>query len=352
MIVRLPPPQTLLRRLALLLVRAARLAVWVILLTAVMWAFGALWFDLPWSGLRHTAAIMFAVMTLIVLVISRIKKRPWSGKAVIAASVGVTALWWSSLKPSQERDWQAEVARLPWAEIEGDRITLHNVRNFDHRRATDLEQGWQTRAFHLSQITGVDIFINYWGSPWMAHPIISFQIAGDKPVCFSIETRKEKGEGYSAIGGLYRQFELYYVVADERDVVRLRAAIRPGETSYLYRTRMSPERARQRFMEYVRTVNSLHQQPRWYHAVSSNCTTAIRGQREAGDRLPWDWRMLVNGKGDELLYDQKLIVDEGLPFSQLRIRALINEAAAQADESPDFSAAIRKNRPGFSDGPR
>ena len=349
MIVRLSPSQTPVRRLARLLAWTARLLIWMLLMAGIAWAFGALWFDFPWHGLRHAAAVLFALAALAMLMMTR--KRAWLGRVEAAAWVGLVAVWWTSLKPSLDRDWQPEVARLPWAEIEGDKITLHNVRNFDHRRATDPEQAWQTRVLHLSQITGVDIFINYWGSPWMAHPIISFQVAGEKPVCFSIETRKEKGEAYSALGGLYRQFELYYVVADERDVVRLRAAIRPGETSYLYRTHMSPERARGRFMDYVDTINALHQQPRWYHAITSNCTTAIRGQRQAEDRLPWDWRLIVNGKGDELLYDRKLIADDGLPFVHLRARALINEAAAQADESPDFSSAIRQNRPGFSSTP-
>jgi hypothetical protein len=204
----------------------------------------------------------------------------------------------------------------------------------------------------LSQITGVDMFINYWGSPWMAHPIVSFQFADAPPVCFSIETRKEVGEKYSAIGGIYRQYELYFVVADERDVIRLRTSIRPGEESYLYRMLLSPERARERFTEYVTTVNDLRSSPRWYNAITTNCTTAIRGQHPAGDRVPWDWRILVNGKADEMLYERGYIATGGLPFAELRQKSLINPAAQAAGSSLDFSRLIRAGCPGFPEAPQ
>lgn len=325
---------------------ACRLMLGLILLIGVAWASGALWFDFPVSTLRHAVACSFVVLVTATWIMMR--KSAWLGRGVVALSVVAVACWWGTLKPRLDRDWQEDVSQLPWADIQGEVITLHNVRNFDHRSTTDYKPEWQTRQVRLSQISGVDLFINYWGSPWMAHPIVSFQIMGEKPLCFSIETRKEKGESYSALGGLYRQFELYYVVADERDVVRLRTNIRPGETSYLYRTRMTAEKARERFMEYVTRINQLRQQPSWYHALTSNCTTAIRGQRVEARRLPWDWRLIVNGKGDELLYDQHLIFDDGLPFQELRSRALINEAARAADASPDFSSLIRQHRPGFS----
>ena len=128
------------------------------------------------------------------------------------------------------------MAQEPWAEINGDEVTLHNVRNCDYRTETDYTPRWETRTVRLSQLTGIDLAINYWGSPWMAHPIASFQFADAPPLCFSIETRKEIGESYSAIGGLYRQFELIYIVADERDVIRVRTNFRHGEDVYLYRT--------------------------------------------------------------------------------------------------------------------
>ena len=317
---------------------------WVLLILGLVWSFGALWFDFPLDSFRQSAALLFIG---VVLAIFDLSKSSGLGKYFVAALILVVALWWKSLEPSLNREWQPDVAELPWAEIQDDEVTLHNVRNFDYRSPTDFTPHWETRAVKLSQITGVDMFINYWGSPWMAHPIISFQFRDAPPLCFSIETRKEVGEKYSALGGLYRQFELYYVVADERDVIRLRTSIRPGETAYLYRTRMLPAQARERFLEYVTSINDLRHQARWYHALNANCTTAIRAQRSSQRRLPWDWRLIVNGKGDEMLYDRELIVTDGLPFSQLKEKALINTGAQEAADSPDFSKRIRENRPGF-----
>ena len=255
---------------------------------------------------------------------------------------------WRRQVPRLDRVWQAEVGQLPWAEIKGDEVTLYNIRNFDYRTGTDFTPRWETRTLRLSQLTGVDMFSNYWGSPWMAHPIVSFQFADAPPVCFSIETRKEAGESYSAIGGVYRQYELIYITADERDVIRLRTNYRKGEDSYLYRTSITPERARERFMEYLNTINGLRERPRWYNAITTTCTTAIRAQHPAGERLPWDWRVLVNGKGDGMLFEQNALITDGLTFADLRPRALINSAALKADQSPDFSRLIREGRPGFS----
>ncbi len=236
---------------------------------------------------------------------------------------------------------------LAWAEIDGDVVTLHNVRNRDYRTEHDFTPHWEKRTVRLSQITGIDIVINYWGSPWIAHPILSFQFADAPPLCFSIETRKTKGQTYSAIAGLYRQFELIYIVADERDVVRVRTNYRIGEDIYLYRTTTTPARARERFLEYLRSLNALRERPRWYNAITTNCTTSIRHQHPATERTPWDWRILLNGKGDELMYERGTIVSAGLPFEELKARALIDSAAKSANEAPDFSSRIRLVRPGF-----
>lgn len=306
------------------------------------WAFGALHFDFP--ILKSIAAWSYLAAVLLALFMMRGVLRQLTA---VFTAFALVSIWWFMQSPRADRDWQPDVAQLPWAEINGDEVTLHNVRNFDYRTATDFTPQWQTRTVRLSQITGVDMFINYWGSPWMAHPIVGFQFAAAPPLCFSIETRKEVGEKYSAIGGIYRQYELYFVVADERDVIRLRTNIRQGEEAYLYHTMITPERARERFLEYVTTLNQLRAQPRWYNAITTNCTTAIRGQHPVRKRLPWDWRILVNGKADELLYERGYIATGGLPFTELKQKALINTAALAADKSSELSQLIRAGRPGF-----
>ena len=220
------------------------------------------------------------------------------------------------------------------------------MRNCDYRNETDFTTHWETRTVRLSQITGMDLAIMYWGSPWMAHPIVSFRFADALPLCFSIETRKTIGQQYSAVRGLYRQYTLIYIVADERDSIRVRSNYRQGEDVYLYRTMASPTQARVRFLEYVNTINMLHDHPRWYNAITTNCTTNIRTQRPTSQRAPWDWRMLVNGKADEMLYERHAIATGGLPFSELKQRSLINKRARAVDKDPDFSSLIREELPG------
>jgi hypothetical protein len=202
-------------------------------------------------------------------------------------------MWWLTIKPTQDSDWQTDVAQKAWAEIQGDEVTLHNVRNCDYRTEADYTPHWETRTVRISQITGIDLAVNYWGSPWIAHPIVSFQFADAPPICFSIETRKKLGQTYSTIGGLYRQFELIYIVADERDVIRVRTNYRKGENIYLYRTTISPAQARERFREYLHSLNALRDKARWYNAITTNCTTSIRAQHPPGERMPWDWRILL-----------------------------------------------------------
>lgn len=314
-------------------------------LLAIAWAAGAICFDLPFVSLRPALAAAFVLGTFTAWVM--IKSR-WQARGVVLLAFALVLAWWLTLKPSNDRMWQPDVAQLAWAEVHGDTVTLHNVRNCDYRTETDFTPHWETRTVQLSQLTGIDLAINYWGSPWIAHPIASFQFTDSPPVCFSIETRKEVGESYSTIGGLYREYELIYVVADERDVIRVRTNYRQGEEVFLYHTTATPAAARQRFLEYVDSLNQLHDHPRWYNAITTNCTTSIRTQRPVSERTPWDWRLLLNGKGDELMYQRHTIATDSLPLPELKQRALINQRALAANSDPDFSKRIRKGTPGFS----
>jgi hypothetical protein len=311
-------------------------------LLVTAWAIGAIYFDLPIAWLRTPLALTYVLAMLAALLF--VKGR-WRAMGAIAVSFVAVLAWWLTLKPTNEADWQPDVAQLGSAEINGDDVTLHNVRNCDYRTEMDYDAHWDTRTVRISQITGIDIAINYWGSPWIAHPIVSFQFADVPPVCFSIETRKKVGQSYSAIEGLYRQFELIYIVADERDVIRVRTNYRKGEDIYLYHTTISPAQSRERFLEYIRSLNVMRDKPRWYNAITTNCTTSIRTQHPPGERMPWDWRILLNGKGDEMMYERHLVVTGGLPFAELKARSLINPRANAADLSPTFSELIRIGLP-------
>jgi hypothetical protein len=255
-------------------------------------------------------------------------------------------VWWLSLKPSNERQWQHDQSRTAWADIQGSEVTIHNLRDCDYRAEFDYTCQWLTRTVDLNRIQGVDLFMNYWGSPLIAHTILSFNVRGEVPVSFSIETRRQVGQTYSALLGFFRQFTLISVVSDERDVVRVRTNYRHGEDLYLYHTKATPEFARSLFLNYIGMTNQLHDHPQWYNAVTHNCTTEIYTLKSMKGQ-PWDWRILLNGKADEMAYEKGLIVTGGLPFKELKQRAWINPAAQAADGAPDFSARIRANRPGF-----
>jgi hypothetical protein len=310
-------------------------------LIAAAWAFGAVWFDGPFGAGNKIAAALLAIAFVVVLLFVR----PfWRKLGIFVVFFAGVLIWWLSIKPTQDRDWQPDVAQKAWADIQGDEVTLHNIRSCDYRTEADYTPHWETRTVRISQITGIDLAVGYWGSPWIAHPIASFQFADAPPLCFSIETRKKVGQTYSAIGGLYRQFELIYIVADERDAIRVRTNYRK-EDIYLYRTTISPVHARERFLEYIHSLNALRDKPRWYNAITTNCTTSIRTQHPPGERMPWDWRILLNGKGDELMYERHLIVTGGLPFGELKARSLINARAKEAVASPDFSRLIRVGLP-------
>lgn len=306
-----------------------------------LWAFGALWFD----AAPAAAWVFLAALVLTAWMLRRTGRAgfvPWAAFAAVL-------MWWLALTPSNGRRWSTEYARLPHATIEGDKVTLTNVRHFDYRPGGEVAPRWETRTFRLSDVTALDLAVNYWGSPWIAHPIVIFRFENAPPLAFSIETRREEREEYSALAGFFRQYELIVLAGDERDLLGVRTVHRQGEDVFLYATTVSSERARARLLEYLETINGIHRQPRWYNAVTSNCTTAIRGMNH-GPKMPFDWRLLINGKGDEMLHERGLLRTDGLSFPDLKSRARINPAASLAYGTPDFSASIRAGRPGFSGG--
>jgi len=329
-----------------LLHRVADGFMWVVLGGATLWATAALGIDVRSPRLRLPLALIFGLGILAVWIWVR---RPW--KIVITtAGFVMVLLWWFSLQPSNNRDWQADLVVLPYADINGNQVAIHNIRNCDYRTETDFTVQHYDRTFNLAALRTVDLYLVTWGSPDIAHTMVSFGFTNGEHVCFSIETRKEKGEAYSAVKGMFRQYELTYIIADERDVVRLRTNYRQGEEVCLFRLQVTPEQGRKLFLDYLRRANELHDHPAWYNALTDNCTIAIRTQRDAADRAPWDWRMLLNGHLDELLYERGTIVTN-LPFAELKKISNINARAKAADQAADFSQWIREGLPGFGETP-
>jgi uncharacterized protein DUF4105 len=321
---------------------------WLVAGLLSVWAMAALAIDVRIHWLRYPAAILYFAILLVVLT----KLRGHANRiAACAAGFLLVLSWWLTLKPSNDRPWQLDVAQTPWAEVNSDQITIHNFRDCDYRAEFDYTCQWLDKTVSLPQLRGVDVAITYWGSPYIAHPIVSFQFGDHDYVATSIETRKEAGESYSAILGFFRHYELMYIFADERDLIRLRTNFRKGEEVHLFHTTAGPQWSRELFLEYLRRANNLHFQPEWYNAATSNCTTnifqqmALTGSLPAGSRLH-DWRVLLNGKGDEMLYKGGNFAGN-MPFPELKESAHINDAARAAGQDPDFSRRIRQGRPGF-----
>jgi len=316
------------------------------LMTAATGGWGAL--ALLYSGphddaVRNILAAAFILVSLTVLIALGFRRWRWRALAAYLVLFVVLVVWWRGIEPSNERDWQADVAVLAYAEIEGDQVTLHNIRNFDYRSETDYTPAYYDKRFDLRKLEGVDFIAVYWMGPAIAHTFVSFAFAGGDHLAISIETRKEKGEGYSTIKGFFRQYELYYVVADERDVIRLRTNYRrdPPEEVYVYRVQGPIENGRRVFVEYMRQINALRTSPEFYNTLTTNCTTDIwYNTLVNAEHLPFSWKMLASGYVPEYLYKAGRL-DTSVPFPELKRRAHVNARAQAADKAADFSQRIR-----------
>ncbi len=315
------------------------------LLAMAGWATVAIFYSNLPVVIRPWVAVFFALGSLFFLV-----GKFSTGKTRLGFLAAFTLVhtWWLLMPPSNDRDWQPDLATLSWAEIADSKVTVHNIRNIDYRTETDFTVHHYDKTFDLAHLKGIDLFLIYWGSPQIAHTMMSFNFEKQGYLCFSIETRKEMGEEYSTIKGFFRQYEMIYVVADERDLVRLRTNYREegkGEDVYLYPLNVSPEVARKIFLSYLKEVNRLKDQPQWYNALTGNCTTSIRRHTMPYDPdSELDWRLIANGYLDEMLYERKIIATN-LPFAELKDRSYINPKAQAADKHPSFSQVIRAGLP-------
>jgi hypothetical protein len=319
-----------------------RIAVSLALAIATLWAGAALWIDGPESpvlaGTLAGGLVLIAGMTAVLV-------RPWwRAVAAVFAPFAIVLAWWLTLAPSNERDWREDVARVPTATIDGSMLTVRNVRNFTYRSDQDFTERWETRTYDLDTLVGVDLFISFWGPTLYGHTIASWAFADGRHLAVSIETRKEKGEEYSALKGFFRQYELYYVIADERDVIGLRTN-HLGETVQLYPTLGSADKGRKLLLDYVKEINAIAEQPRWYNALTHNCTTTIWHHTKAvGTGSPLDWRLLANGYLVDLAYERGT-VNTSIGLDELKRRSDITARARSAGDLEGFSKAIREGLP-------
>ena len=249
----------------------------------------------------------------------------------------------SMLRPSNERDWVPEQAVLPRAEFLGNEVLVHNIRNCKYNSADDVVVEHYDKRFDLDRIKSVDFLVcPFPSAPGTAHTMISFGFEGDEYLAVSVEIRKEKGESYDPIKGLLRQYEIMYVVADERDLIQLRTNHWKNEV-FLYHTRATPETARGMFVDVMRRVNKLYVAPEFYDTLTNNCTTNIvrHVNRLSPNRIPFDYRVLMAGYSDRLAYDLGLL-ETDTSFEQTKAHAGVNYLAYLHRNDRDFSAKIRR----------
>jgi hypothetical protein len=341
-----PPRKPLWRRLTAWLLKGLLV---IVLLVVIGWSWLAvLYTDLSVNSPRTLRAAAVAIIALASLIF--IRPRRWGVAVVIVLFLGVV-VWFLTRPPRSDRDWAPEYVRVPSATLEGDRLTIHDVRNFDYRGETDFTPQWYDHTYDLSKLKSVDYLLSYWGPKAIAHGMVAFEFDGDRPLAISVETRREKHESYSAVQGFFRQYELIYIFADERDLLRLRTNFR-GEDVYLYRTRMSPKLGREFLLDYIATANRLAQKPDWYNAGTSNCSTNILGHLTPHDaRAKFSIWILLNGYSAQNMYDRGGL-DQGRSFAELKKVSHINAAAkATAHGDADFSARIRAGIPEPVAGP-
>ena len=306
------------------------------------WVVAALLYSpiLP-EELRGVAALTVGALTLLGL----LRLKAVRVAALLVCALALVAYW--RLTPSNERDWQTDLALLPRAEISGDEVTIYNVRDFSYRTETDYDPRYVTKKVRLSELSSLDLFASYWDGFDIAHIFVSFGFANNEKIAISVEARKTKAQSYSTIGGFFRNYELIYVVAEERDLVGLRTVYRqPNEQVHLLRLAYFKDNAIQLFRNYLERINSLNEQPQFYGTLRTNCTTQVLANAQLGGtrKLKYDWRVLLSGHMPEYLFDLGSL-HKDYSLAELMQRGLVNPRAQDTSDARLFSEMIRVGVP-------
>ncbi|CAM3061032.1 DUF4105 domain-containing protein [Paracoccus nototheniae] len=291
-----------------------------------------------WFWILVVAGVALAVLGL------RAKGRRGASRAVAVASMVVALIWWTSIRPSADRDWAPDVAHGVTAWIEGHTAILNHVRNFDWRSTQDFTPRWETRRYDIDALSSVDLATSTWGNPAIAHTLVSFGFSDGAHLTFSAEIRRERDESFSEIGGFFKKFELVMIAADEADILRLRTTIRREDVA-LYPLDLTPAQRRALFLTYLDKANQLAAEPAFYHTIFANCTTIIfQLARLVEPGIPMDWRILLSGYVPGYLHDHG-VTGAGLPLQTVKAQARISRIAQQADGRTDYSVVIRSGAP-------
>ena len=307
------------------------------------WGTMALWYQAP-GKVRKISCIIAWIGFCAAVLVGLWRDFTLPSLTCFAAAFGALWIWWQRIRPTNDRNWADDVARITSGSIDGNRITLRDVRNFDWRADDDYVQRWETRTYALERLNSVDMVLSYWNGWAIAHMLICFGFDDGHYVAFSVEVRRQKNRSYSEIGGFFKRDGLSIIAADERDVIRVRTNVR-GEDDYLYRLRMPLSAMRSLFLGYVEQANKLIAAPRFYNTITVNCTMlAYHMMKRIIGHLPWSYRVLFNGYLPAYVYGVGGL-DQRFTLAQLRAFGRITERARQSDRSATFSEDIRRGIP-------
>jgi len=325
--------------------RVGRISFWILFSIATLYFFGAVYIDGPMraGSLGNLLLALLWLGLIVYLLRSSFESKKKYGCIALAFAVVLIPRFW--ITASNERDWQPEFQNSGMVDIEDDTLTFHRYRNFIHSAEGSVAR-WETRSFHLSKLKGIDLFFDAFGGEVLAHTILSFDFGDEGRLCLSIEARREVGEEFSPLGGLYKMFELQYIFGSEEDMVALRTEIR-DEPVFLYRFKYTSDQSRFYLTHLLRKANEVHENPEFYNVIFKNCTTSLRTQIPEPQRMDFDWRILLNGYLDSYLFEQDMLVTDGLSFDDYNQQAKINKAAGEVKQRSQFSQAIREGRVGF-----
>ncbi len=317
----------------------------IALFMTALWSSLALFYTLSNDTLAYSFVALFIFIALFSVI--GLFSQKWRYRALALYSVAFVSVlfYYATIEPSNERNWQPTVEKLSYATQKENLVTIHNVRNFEYRSESDYTPAYYDKTYDLDKLEGADLVAVYWMGPSVAHIFMSFHFGADEYLSVSIETRMEMGESYSTLRGFFRQYELYYVVADERDVIKLRTNYRknPVEDVYIYPLKSPKKGVRRLFLEYVEKMNSLKDKAEFYNTIATNCTTAIWQNNHVNNRnIALSWKILASGYLPEYLYENGRLSSKGLTFEELQKRVHANERAQRVKEGESFSLEIRK----------
>ncbi len=292
--------------------------------------------------LLSTTSLFIATVFLIVSL--SLKKFRFMAYGIYVALSLVCFSWYFNINPSNDRDWQKDVALLSHATINNNLITVHNIRNIKYKTESDYEVSYYDDVFNLNKLDGIYFVATYWMGKSIAHTFLSFSFSDGKYLAISIEARKEKGEDYSILDGFFKGNELYYVVANEQDLIGLRTNIRknPPEHVYMYKIKAKQEDEKKVFLNYIEKLNTLKNKPEFYNTLTTNCTTTMwHNSLINPSNISFNWKILLSGYTAKYLYDKGLLENDGLSFEELQKRAYINGLVNDKEIDESYSLKIR-----------